>query len=96
VYHGGYHGDLNATYTVGKVDAESQRLVDAAHGALYAAIHEVKPGTMYREIGNIITNFINPTGFSVVRTYCGHGISRLFHCAPNIPHYASTCPIDIC
>ena len=25
--------------------------------------------------------------FSVVRTYCGHGIGDLFHCAPNIPHY---------
>lgn len=26
--------------------------------------------------------------FSVVKTYCGHGIGDLFHCAPNIPHYA--------
>ena len=26
--------------------------------------------------------------FSVVRSYCGHGIGELFHCAPNIPHYA--------
>lgn len=25
---------------------------------------------------------------SVVRTYCGHGIGDLFHCAPNVPHYA--------
>lgn len=25
---------------------------------------------------------------SVVKTYCGHGIGDLFHCAPNIPHYA--------
>jgi methionine aminopeptidase len=25
---------------------------------------------------------------SVVKSYCGHGIGTLFHCAPNIPHYA--------
>ncbi len=25
--------------------------------------------------------------FSVVRSYCGHGIGELFHCAPNIPHF---------
>lgn len=31
-------------------------------------------------------------GFSVVRAYCGHGIGELFHCAPNVPHYASTFP----
>ena len=24
----------------------------------------------------------------MVRTYCGHGIGDLFHCAPNVPHYA--------
>jgi methionyl aminopeptidase len=24
----------------------------------------------------------------VVRAYCGHGIGDLFHCAPNVPHYA--------
>jgi methionyl aminopeptidase len=29
-----------------------------------------------------------PNSFSVVKTYCGHGIGDLFHCAPNIPHYA--------
>ena len=28
------------------------------------------------------------SGCSVVRTYCGHGINDLFHCAPNVPHYA--------
>lgn len=24
-----------------------------------------------------------------VKSYCGHGIGELFHCAPDIPHYAS-------
>jgi methionyl aminopeptidase len=25
---------------------------------------------------------------SVIKTYCGHGINGMFHCPPNIPHYA--------
>lgn len=25
---------------------------------------------------------------SVVKSYCGHGIGDLFHCAPNVPHYS--------
>lgn len=49
----------------------------------------VKPGVRYRELGNIIQKHAQANGFSVVRSYCGHGIHRLFHTAPNVPHYAS-------
>jgi len=43
---------------------------------------------MYREVGNVISKHAQGQGFSVVRSYCGHGIGKLFHCAPNVPHYA--------
>ena len=43
----------------------------------------------YRDFGKIIQDHAHKNGFSVVRTYCGHGINQLFHCAPNVPHYAS-------
>lgn len=49
----------------------------------------VKPGVRYRELGNIIQKHAQANGFSVVKSYCGHGIHRLFHTAPNVPHYAS-------
>ncbi len=49
----------------------------------------VKPGIRYRELGNIIQKHAQASGFSVVRSYCGHGIHKLFHTAPNVPHYAS-------
>jgi methionyl aminopeptidase len=42
---------------------------------------------MYREVGNTIARHVEPLGFSVVRSYIGHGIGRMFHCAPNVPHY---------
>lgn len=51
--------------------------------------HTVKPGVRYRELGNIIQKHAQANGFSVVRSYCGHGIHKLFHTAPNVPHYAS-------
>lgn len=53
------------------------------------AIDIVKPGEKYREIGNVIQKHAQAHGYSVVRSYCGHGIHRLFHTTPNIPHYAS-------
>ncbi|KAL4373430.1 hypothetical protein AHAS_Ahas05G0081000 [Arachis hypogaea] len=42
-----------------------------------------------REIGEVINRHATMSGFSVVKSYCGHGIGELFHCAPNIPHYGS-------
>ena len=48
----------------------------------------LKPGTMYRDIGNAIGKYIEPTGLSVTRTYCGHGVGDLFHSNPNVPHYS--------
>lgn len=57
--------------------------------ALQKAIAIVKPGERYREIGNVIQKHVQTHGFSVVKSYCGHGIHRLFHTAPNVPHYAS-------
>ena len=42
---------------------------------------------MYREVGNIIANHVEPKGYSVVRSYTGHGIGQIFHCAPSVPHY---------
>ncbi|KAF5953034.1 hypothetical protein HYC85_010978 [Camellia sinensis] len=50
---------------------------------------KVKPGVRFREIGEVINRHASMSGLSVVKSYCGHGIGELFHCAPNIPHYAS-------
>lgn len=49
----------------------------------------VKPGVKYRDVGAVIQKHAQSNGFSVVRSYCGHGIHQLFHTAPNVPHYAS-------
>lgn len=84
---GGYHGDLNETFCVGTVDADGQKLVQTAFQCLSAALDIVKPGTLYRDLGNAIHKVASKNKCSVVRTYCGHGIGSLFHTAPNVPHY---------
>lgn len=86
---GGYHGDLNETYFVGKnVDADSQRLVQTSFECLAAALDMVKPGALYRDLGTVIEKHAKLQKCSVVRSYCGHGIGTLFHTIPNVPHYA--------
>lgn len=89
VYHNGFHGDLNETFLVGNIKPEVKKLVEVTYECLSKAIDIVKPGEKYREIGNVIQKHAQAHGFSVVRSYCGHGIHRLFHTAPNVPHYAS-------
>ncbi|KAE8038714.1 hypothetical protein FH972_011193 [Carpinus fangiana] len=87
VCYKGVHGDLNETFFVGNVDEESQRLVQCTYECLEKAISIVKPGVRFREIGEVINRHATMSGFSVVKSICGHGIGELFHCAPNIPHY---------
>lgn len=47
----------------------------------------VKPGVLYRDLGNTIQKHASSQKFSVVKSYCGHGVHRYFHCPPNVPHY---------
>jgi len=62
VYLNGFHADLNETFIVGKTDEKSLFLVESAYNCLMEAIKICKPGTMYREVGNVIAKFLEPTG----------------------------------
>jgi len=87
-YLNGVHADLNETVFVGRPSDESVRLVHCAYQCLMDAIAAVKPGTMYKHMGDVIEARAAKYGFSVVRSYNGHGIGEMFHCGPVIPHYA--------
>ncbi|KAK7467109.1 Methionine aminopeptidase 1 [Stygiomarasmius scandens] len=88
LYYDGFHGDVNATYAVGKIDEESQKLIRTTRECLDEAIKLCKPGALFRDLGKTIEPIARANGCSTVRTYTGHGIHELFHCTPNIPHYA--------
>jgi methionyl aminopeptidase len=88
-YLDGVHGDLNETVAVSPSPAPADvALIKAASDALEAGIRVCRPGARYRDIGDAVAATARAAGVSVVRTYCGHGIGDLFHCAPNVPHYA--------
>jgi methionyl aminopeptidase len=82
VYKNGFHSDLNETYLVGNVSESSKNLVKATYDSLMKSIEYCKPGAMYREVGNIISSHVEPLGYSVVRSYTGHGVGKIFHTAP--------------
>lgn len=83
----GFHSDLNETFFIGKCDSESHSLVQTTYEALQAASKLIRPGTLYRDLGAAIQAVAESGGCTVVPAYCGHGVGRLFHGPPEIPHY---------
>ncbi|MGG5254627.1 type I methionyl aminopeptidase [Neobacillus sp. SM06] len=85
--YNGYHGDSAWTYAVGKIDDESQRLLDVTEESLYEGLKEAKPGERLSNISHAIQKFVETNGFSIVREYVGHGVGKDLHEDPDIPHY---------
>jgi methionyl aminopeptidase len=83
----GYHGDTSKTFLVGNPTPKAQKLVEVTEECLRLGIAEVKPGAKIGDIGAAIQEYAESFGFSVVRDFVGHGISNVFHTAPDVPHY---------
>lgn len=85
---GGWYGDTSRMYWVGGgVPIKAKRLTQMTYEAMMRGIEQVKPGATVGDIGAAIQDHAERQGFSVVRDYCGHGIGKVFHTAPNILHY---------
>lgn len=95
VYHRGYHGDLNETLFIGDVPQPARDLVKTTWECLQKAIEIIRPGVKYRDVGSVIQRHAQAHSYSVVRSYCGHGIHELFHTTPSVPHYAKNKAIGI-
>ncbi len=87
VYLDGVHGDTSATFAVGKADDQSRRLVRVTEECLELGIAAVVPGRPISDIGRAIERHADGSGYSVIRSYCGHGIGEVFHSRPQVPHY---------
>jgi methionyl aminopeptidase len=87
VIYKGYHGDAAITVGVGRIDAESQRLIDVTAESLRIGIQAAVAGNWTTDISKAIQTYVEGQGYSVVREYTGHGIGRQMHEDPQIPNY---------
>lgn len=85
----GYHGDTSRTLFVGEPSPLARRLVEVTEESMWRGIRAVKPGARIGDIGAAIQEYAEAQGFSVVRDFVGHGVGRIFHAAPQIPHYGT-------
>lgn len=83
----GYIADSAYTFGVGEIDAEAQRLLDVAQGALVAGIAEAVVGNRVGDVSHAIQQIVEGAGFSVVRSLVGHGVGRYYHEDPHIPNF---------
>jgi methionyl aminopeptidase len=83
----GWVGDSSRMYVAGKPNRKAERLIDITHDALMEGIAQVRPGNTFGDIGAAIQRYAEAHRCSVVRDFCGHGVGRVFHAAPNVLHY---------
>jgi methionyl aminopeptidase len=84
---GGWHGDTNATFYVGMPSAEARHVTEVSRRSLQIGLEQVRPGARLHDIGAAIQEFVHAQGCGIVRAYSGHGIGRIFHCEPTVPHF---------
>ncbi|MET0182139.1 MAG: type I methionyl aminopeptidase [Caulobacterales bacterium] len=83
----GWHGDTSRMYAIGETPRKARRLMDVTYEALMRGIAAVKPGATLGDIGHAIQSYAEAERCSVVRDFCGHGLGKVFHDAPNILHF---------
>lgn len=85
----GWYGDCSRMYFAGDVGVKARKLCDVTYESMMRGIEVVKPGARLGDIGAAIQDYVEAQRFSVVRDFCGHGLGRTFHAAPNILHYGN-------
>lgn len=83
----GFIADSSKTYLIGDVAAPARRLVRATYEAMWKGIRAVRPGATLGDVGFAVERHAKKNGYSVVRDYCGHGIGREMHEAPQVLHF---------
>jgi len=83
----GWYGDTSRMFVAGQPSTKARLLMDVTYEAMMKGIAAIRPGATLGDIGHAIQVFVERHRFSVVRDFCGHGIGRQFHAAPNVLHF---------
>ncbi len=82
----GWHGDSSRMYLIGDVPLKARRLVEVTYECLMLGIEQARPGNRMGDVAHAIQRHAEKHRYGVVRDFCGHGVGRLFHDAPEVVH----------
>ena len=85
----GFHGDCAATFACGVISTEAQKLIDVTRQSFFEGIRFAKRGHRVYDISHAIQTYVESNGFSVVRSFVGHGIGRKLHEDPEVPNFGN-------
>ena len=86
-FYKGFHGDCAATFACGAISTEAQRLIDVTKQSFFEGIAFAKKGNRVQDISHAVQTYVESNGFSVVRSFVGHGVGRQLHEEPEVPNF---------
>ncbi len=88
-YYKGFHGDCAATFACGSISAEAQKLIDVTKQSFFEGIRFATKGHRVSDISHAVQTYVESNGFSVVRSFVGHGVGAQLHEDPEVPNYGA-------
>ena len=86
-YYQGFHGDCAATFPCGAISAEAQKLINVTKQSFFEGMRFATRGHRVSDISHAIQKHVESNGFSVVRTFVGHGVGAQLHEEPEVPNF---------
>ena len=88
-FYKGFHGDCAATFACGAISTEAQKLIDVTKQSFFEGIKFATKGRRVQDISHAIQTYVESNGFSVVRSFVGHGVGRQLHEEPEVPNFGN-------
>ncbi|RJR17083.1 MAG: type I methionyl aminopeptidase [Nitrospiraceae bacterium] len=87
VFYKGFYGDAAVTFPVGSVSGQAMKLIQVTERSLGAGLEKAVAGNRLSDISSAVQGCVEAEGFSIVRSFVGHGIGRELHEEPQIPNF---------
>ena len=88
-FYKGFHGDCAATFPCGTISAQAQKLIDVTKQSFFEGIRFATRGHRVSDISHAIQTYVELNGFSVVRSFVGHGVGAQLHEEPEVPNFGA-------
>ena len=89
-YYEGFHGDCAATFPCGAISTQAQKLIDVTKQSFFEGIRFATRGHRVSDISHAIQTYVESNGFSVVRSFVGHGVGAQLHEEPEVPNFGQS------
>ena len=88
-FYKGFHGDCAATFACGAISTEAQKLIDVTRQSFFEGMKAATKGNRVQDISHAIQTYVESNGFSIVRSFVGHGVGRQLHEEPEVPNFGA-------